>query len=156
MLSGTLEVEMAETSLLPGQLARRAGITQEALRYYERRGLLPAPVRAANGYRRYGPTAVKVIGFIKRAQGMGFTLAEIREFMEIAGNPRAKCTGVCSAIEVKLRELDAQMKALESGRRRLKRLLRSCPGDVPIRECPIVTSLTDGGAPTRAGRRISR
>lgn len=156
MVSGTLEAAMADTSFLPGQVARHAGVTQEALRYYERRGLLPAPVRAANGYRRYGESAVQVIRFIKRAQEMGFTLVEIQEVMEVARNPKAKCTGVCSAIELKLGELERRIRELESGRKRLRRLLRSCPGDVPIRECPIVGTLTDGGASARTRRKISR
>ena len=147
---------MAEMSFLPGQLARRAGVTQETLRYYERRGLLPRPTRAPNGYRRYAASAIKVIRFIKRAQELGFTLREIRGFLEVAGNPRAKCTDVCSTIELKLGELEARIGELESSKRRLRQLLRSCPGDVPVRECPIVDSLSDGGGSRGTRRRVSR
>ena len=147
---------MAETSFLRGDLARRAGVTPETLRYYERRGLLPEPVRASNGYRQYGTAALEVIRFIKRAQEMGFTLREVREFTEVARNPRAKCTGVCSAIELKLGELERRIRDLESSRKRLRQLLRSCPGDVPIRECPIVDTLTDGGSPAGTRRTIRR
>lgn len=147
---------MAETSFLTGQLARRAGVTPYTLRYYERRGLLPAPSRAPNGYRRYAASAVKVIRFIKRAQELGFTLSEVEEFLAIAGNPRAKCTGVCSAIELKLDGLKERVRELQSKKTRLQKLLAACPGDVPIRECPIVGALTGVEGATRTRRRTPR
>ncbi|HEY2923832.1 MAG TPA: heavy metal-responsive transcriptional regulator [Candidatus Eisenbacteria bacterium] len=140
---------MKETNLLPGQFARVAGITQETLRYYERRGLLPKPVRGPNGYRMYAQSAANVVTFIKRAQQLGFTLREIRDFVALAGNPRAKCTSVCSAIEFKLAELDAQAREIQSRKKKLRELLNSCPGDVPIQECPIVETLAQRG---RSGR----
>ena len=60
-----------------GEVARQAGVNVQTLRYYERRGLLREPARRSSGYREYPPHTVRLIRFIKRAQELGFTLAEI-------------------------------------------------------------------------------
>ena len=62
-----------------GEVAERAGVNVETLRYYERRGLLPAPERAPSGHRRYDEETVRFLCAIKEAQAVGFTLAEIAE-----------------------------------------------------------------------------
>ena len=59
-----------------GHLARDAGVKVQTVRYYEERGLIPAPRRSPAGYRLYGPEYVERIRFVKRAQELGFTLAE--------------------------------------------------------------------------------
>ena len=60
-----------------GEVAAEAGVNVQTLRYYERRGILARPSRTVAGYRSYSAEAVRVIRFIKRAQGLGFTLAEV-------------------------------------------------------------------------------
>jgi DNA-binding transcriptional MerR regulator len=67
-----------------GQVARRAGVNVQTLRYYERRGLLPEPARRDSGYRVYGGDAVRIVRFIKRAQEVGFSLGRGR----VAARPR--------------------------------------------------------------------
>src|SRR3954463_6260362 len=67
-----------------GELAERAGVNVETLRYYERRGLLPEPARTPNGHRRYGEDALRFVRAVKGAQALGFTLAEIEEYMRVA------------------------------------------------------------------------
>jgi DNA-binding transcriptional MerR regulator len=62
-----------------GELAEQAGVNVETLRYYERRGLLPEPVRSPGGHREYGEDAVRFVRAVKEAQTLGFTLAEIEE-----------------------------------------------------------------------------
>ncbi|MEO7474382.1 MAG: MerR family transcriptional regulator, partial [Gemmatimonadales bacterium] len=62
-------------------IAKQAGVNVQTLRFYERRGLLPQPVRLASGYRNYDRAAVRRVRFIKRAQELGFTLAEINELL---------------------------------------------------------------------------
>jgi DNA-binding transcriptional MerR regulator len=61
--------------LTPGQLARRAGVNPQTLRYYERRGLLPPPRRQESGYRAYASESLGMVRFIKRAQEVGFSLS---------------------------------------------------------------------------------
>src|SRR5690606_13565318 len=62
-----------------GQLAQQAGVAIDTVRYYERSGLLAPAARLASGYRRYGPTELKRLRFIRRAKALGFSLADIRE-----------------------------------------------------------------------------
>jgi DNA-binding transcriptional MerR regulator len=70
------------------QVAQRAGVNAQTLRYYERRGLLPDPPRTASGYRAYGPEAVRIVRFVKRAQELGFSLTEIEVLLHLAdGGP---------------------------------------------------------------------
>jgi DNA-binding transcriptional MerR regulator len=67
------------------EVAAQAQVNAQTLRYYERRGLLPEPVRTASGYRDYGDDAVRVVRFVKRAQQLGFTLNDIEDLLHLAG-----------------------------------------------------------------------
>lgn len=77
--------------LRTGELARQAGVNVETLRFYERKGLLPAPPRRASGYREYPAEAVGLVRFIRRAKELGFSLREIKELLNIRAGPRATC-----------------------------------------------------------------
>ena len=67
-----------------GEVARRAGVNVETLRYYERRGLLPEPERLPSGHRRYDEETVRFLRAIKEAQSVGFTLAEIGDYLGVS------------------------------------------------------------------------
>jgi MerR family transcriptional regulator, mercuric resistance operon regulatory protein len=72
------------------EVADRAGVNAQTLRYYERRGLLSAPPRSPSGYRDYPASAVRVLRFVKRAQELGFTLTDVAELLSLAeGGPRS-------------------------------------------------------------------
>ena len=81
-----------------GEVARRAGVSVETLRYYERRGLLPEPARMPGGHRRYAEETVRFLRAIKEAQATGFTLAEIEEFLQVVRHGRvpAACAKILS------------------------------------------------------------
>ena len=72
-----------------GEAAQRAGVNVETLRYYERRGLLPEPARAPGGHRRYDEDAVRFLRAIKDTQALGFTLAEIKDYLRAVRRGRA-------------------------------------------------------------------
>jgi MerR family copper efflux transcriptional regulator len=72
-----------------GQLARAANVSVQALRFYERKGLLAAPPRRISGYREYPPGAVQTVRFIRRAQDLGFALREVKELLALQEVPRA-------------------------------------------------------------------
>jgi DNA-binding transcriptional MerR regulator len=76
-----------EKALRIGEVAGRAGVNVQTLRFYERRGLLPEPPRRASGYREYAPESVRRVRFIKRAQELGFTLAEVEELLRLREDP---------------------------------------------------------------------
>jgi DNA-binding transcriptional MerR regulator len=88
-----------------GELARRAGVTPKAIRFYERRGILPAAKRAANRYRLYGDDAAETLRFVKQAGGLGLTLA------------------VHQLLSDKAVELDRKLKDLVDVRARIRRSL---------------------------------
>ena len=132
---------MSQRYLSSGELARKAGVNSETLRYYERRDLLPRPERTASGHRRYGPEAVALLRLIKRAQELGFTLAEIRELLRGLERPSAVCDDVCQVIEAKIGHIDHELARLRTQRVRLSRLRAACPRTRPLRECPVIVEL---------------
>lgn len=128
-----------------GAVAAAAGVNVQTLRYYERRGLLERPPRSRSGYREYGPEAVQLVRFIKRAQGLGFTLREIEGLLRLrhaGGRDRRRVLEVAVA---KLADVDERIRRLQSVRGALATLVESCAcgGSEPV--CPILEALTDEG-----------
>ncbi len=72
-----------------GQVAKKSAVGVEAIRFYERSGVIEAPPRSPGGYRQYSPEIVERIRFIQRAKGLGFSLQETRELLELCENPDA-------------------------------------------------------------------
>ncbi len=132
--------------LLVGQVARRAGVNVETLRYYERRGLLRQPPRRPSGYREYTSEDALRVGFIKRAQKLGFTLREIEQLLRLRDDRRASCDVVRSAAQAKVEDIDQKIASLKAMRRALETLVSSCESNRSARECPILEAL--GGVGT--------
>jgi DNA-binding transcriptional MerR regulator len=106
-----------------GELARRAGVTTKAVRFYERKGILPPPRRAANRYRVYGNEALDRLRFVKRAAGLGLTLAEIRDIIAIRQGGRPPCAHVHQLLRDKAAELDRKLADLLILRKRIRQSL---------------------------------
>jgi MerR family transcriptional regulator, mercuric resistance operon regulatory protein len=122
-------------------LAARAAVNPQTLRYYERRGLLAEPVRTSGGYRAYPDGAVARVRFVKRAQDLGFTLAEVETLLELAEGGPDSCARVRALAEEKITDLRrriADLQALQSG---LSRLVATCERPRAQRECPILHEL---------------
>jgi MerR family copper efflux transcriptional regulator len=103
-----------------GELAEAAGVGVDTVRFYERRGLLPAPPRTASGYRQYDDEALDRLRFILRAKELGFTLAEVDGLMP------ARFATVRSAAVAKIAALDAEAAELARVRARLELLVQTC------------------------------
>ena len=103
-----------------GELAHRAGVTAKAVRFYERKRILPVPKRAANRYRLYGDDAVVMLLFIRQATGLGLTLAEIKEIVAIRRGGRPPCAHVHRLLRGKAADLDRKLKDLLELRRRIR------------------------------------
>jgi MerR family copper efflux transcriptional regulator len=127
--------------LTTGQLARRAGVNGQTIRYYRRRGLLPEPPRSPSGYRYFPEDAVRRIRFIKRGQQLGFSLEEIKELLALRVQPGATCAQVRRRAEAKIQDVNQRIRALEVIRTALERLAASCAGRGPVSECPILENL---------------
>lgn len=138
-------------TLLIGELARRAGVTPQTVRYYEREGLLRPPPRSASGYRRYGPRAVEEIAFIKKAQALGFALEEIREVLELGRAGTAPCSRVLALARRHVREIDERIAELAKLKERLRSALArweetGAPRDCAQTLCGLIGGL-DADAP---------
>ncbi|MFQ5558135.1 MAG: heavy metal-responsive transcriptional regulator [Acidimicrobiales bacterium] len=108
--------------MLIGQLADRAAVPARTIRFYERRGLLPEPRRAANGYRVYDETALGRLRFIRSAQAAGLTLAEIGTIIDVRDEGIAPCTHVGTLLDAKLREVSERRRQLAALEAELVRL----------------------------------
>jgi DNA-binding transcriptional MerR regulator len=138
--------------LTVGQLASRAGVRPDTIRYYERAGLFPAPHRTDGDHRRYGRADVDRLLFIRGAQRLGLRLAEIRDLLAV------RDTGVCPCepAEVLLRrhvsEIDTEIARLIALRAELTGMLAvmpgpGCPDPAPGTWCPPVLQTLEGGDP---------
>lgn len=124
-----------------GELASRAGVNRETIRYYERRRLLARPARTVAGYRVFPDDAVDRLRFIKHAQALGFTLDEIRELLGLRLGERSSCDEVRTRSARKLSDVEAKIAALERIRRALGGLITACKNRQPTAPCPILESL---------------
>ncbi|MGH7196393.1 MAG: heavy metal-responsive transcriptional regulator [Candidatus Saccharimonadales bacterium] len=127
--------------MLTGEVAKRAGVNTETLRFYERKGLLAPPKRLQSGYRVYSADAVRTVRFIKRAQQLGFTLQEIKTLLELSVHRRASCKEVQTLADQKVGEVDEKIRDLLAIKAALEQLLGSCHGDDHRKDCPLLKAI---------------
>lgn len=142
---------MRRERLRIGEVAAETGVSIQTLRYYERRGLLNKPRRRASGYREYSPDVVRAVRLIKWAQGMGFTLEEIKELASLfEDRAHASAAGFRLRAESKIDEIDERIRSLQAMRSSLRALVEcTCDG-----HCPIIDAALGEGASTQALRGV--
>jgi DNA-binding transcriptional MerR regulator len=129
---------MSRNGLLVGEVVRRSGASRKALRLWEAAGILPSPRRTPSGYRLYDATALDLLAFVRRAQGLGFTLDEIKEIVEIRRAGNRPCPHVRELVRRKAATLDrrlADLVAVRDGLRALLKGWREVPGGAAV-VCP--------------------
>ena len=124
-----------------GQLAKRAKVNIQTVRYYERRGLIPEPPRLESGYRQYSQSDLARLQFIKHAKELGFTLKEISELFSLRVDPNYTCADVKRRTEAKIVDVAGKIQALQKIKEALTHLAGLCWGSGPISECPILEAL---------------
>ncbi len=125
------------TPLTIGRLARQTSVNVETVRYYQRLGLVEEPLKPYSGFRIYPTTSVDRIKFIKRAQRLGFTLAEIAELLDLG---EGRCADVRQRAESRRAQIRAQIRSLRALDTTLKELIDACRSErTPT--CPIVATL---------------
>ena len=124
-----------------GEVAAEAAVNIHTLRYYERVGLLPAPDRHPSGYRSYAPDAVRRVRFIKRAQELGFTLAEIGDLLALREQSETSCTLVETRAGATLERIDEKIRDLDRMRDALSHYVHACRSSRPLDECPLLRAL---------------
>ena len=122
-----------------GQLAKRAGVAIDTVRYYERNQLLAPAGRLASGYRRYGEAELKRLRFIRRAKTLGFSLEDIRVLLSLSDERNV--TKIKRAAQTKLNDIERRIAELERVGDGLRKLVAACPGHGRAEACPILNAL---------------
>jgi len=130
------------SSFTIGEVAKRAGIGIDTVRYYERSQVLPKPERRPSGYRQYDITDVQRLSFIRHAKELGFKLDEIRELLALSTDRERGVGGIKARAVSRLADLDARITEMQRIRRGLQVLIEACPGHGKLETCPILGALT--------------
>jgi DNA-binding transcriptional MerR regulator len=132
--------EAAPRRLKIGEVSKRSGVGIEALRFYERQGLLGRPVRTESGYRLYDESVLEQLEFVKRAQALGFSLAEIARITAESRAGHSPCAEVREIVRERLRELDERLAELKRYRKDLAAALDDWDqaGDRPGHVCGLI------------------
>lgn len=130
-------------SLTIGKLASAAGVNAQTIRYYERSGLFRAPKRTPGGYRQFGPDELRRLLFIRRAQSVGFSLAEIRELLTLRVHDPRSCVAVSRRVEAKITATQEKIRELESLLKSLNHVRASCAARKRTEDCPVLEALVD-------------
>lgn len=132
-----------EERILIGQLAARAGVNRETLRYYERRGLLKPARRTESGYRVYDRQSASRLLFIKRAQAFGFSLEEIRDLLAMKPENPRNCNRVMNMLDRKIEELGGHIREMQRFHRQLTGYRKQCGAALAEREpCPLILEVS--------------
>lgn len=109
-----------------GELAKRTALTIDAIRFYERRKLLPPPPRSTGRFRLYTPDDIERLRFVRRMQHLGFSLEEIKQLMSIRADKAHACAAVQQFLKTKLAEVTVKVRELQQLEAELKADLRKC------------------------------
>jgi MerR family transcriptional regulator, copper efflux regulator len=123
-----------------GIVAKKVGLSVDAIRFYERNALLrPAP-RTEGGFRQYGEDDLETLGFIRRVQSLGFKLSEIRSLLNLPGSRLQPCAPVRRKLQQKLADVRQKLAQLQKLEGELQVALRSCDKELRKRpaHCPIL------------------
>jgi MerR family transcriptional regulator, copper efflux regulator len=149
-----VDEEEGRRMLKIGEVSKRSGIGIEALRFYEKSGLLDSPARTFSGYRVYGEEVLERLSFIKRAQALGFSLDEIRRIVDDARRGESPCDEVREIVQRRMTELDGRLRELHRYRKELKDTLEEWDkvGRAPGHVCGLIEgSHIDHAAHEKAG-----
>ncbi len=126
------------TAMKIGEVARRSGTGIETIRFYEREGLPPPPQRRPSGYRQYDGATVGRLDYIRRAKELGFTLAEIRELLELSFAAHAGCDHIRQRAEAKIADIETRIRSLQQMKRALGKIVERCRKKNAAQDCPLV------------------
>jgi MerR family transcriptional regulator, mercuric resistance operon regulatory protein len=136
-----------------GQVAAKAGVHKETIRYYQGLGLVEEPVRQPRSVRRYGDATVARLHFIKRAQQLGFTLDEVKRLLLLEDGQN--CGETRKLAEQKLALIRERIADLDRMRRVLEGLVTECERGGRPRRCPIISTLSEGLQAPSASRKAN-
>jgi MerR family transcriptional regulator, Zn(II)-responsive regulator of zntA len=118
-----------------GEVASQVGVATSAIRFYEDKGLIPAPRRTESGYRDYHPAVVERLEFIRSGQAVGLTLRELHQVLQIRDQGEAPCRHVTELLDARIHDVNERIKDLQTLRRDLTALREQATGFDPV-DCP--------------------
>lgn len=123
-----------------GCVAKKIGLTPDAIRFYERNALLRRAPRTEGGFRQYSEDDLEILGFIRRVQSLGFKLSEIRSLLNLRGSRLQPCAPVRRKLQGKLADVRQKLANLQKLEGELQVALRNCDREVRKRcaHCPIL------------------
>jgi len=142
-------MKTASSLVAIGLVSKRTGCNIETVRYYERVGLLPAPVRSPGGYRLYGDKHLKRLTFVRRARSLGFSIDEIRTLLRLADERKQPCAEVRVVAAAHLEDVRAKIADLRAMERVLSETVARCAIGKQS-ECPLIEALYRGDSRPRA------
>src|SRR5215471_9833482 len=124
-----------------GMVARKVGLSVDAIRFYERNALLRRAPRTEGGFRQYGADVLETLAFIRRVQGLGFKLDEIRSLLSLRGSRMQPCAPVRRRLQEKLSDVQRKLADLQKLEKELRLALRSCDKEMRKQHarCPILS-----------------
>jgi Hg(II)-responsive transcriptional regulator len=130
-------------SMKIGEVAKRSGVGIETIRFYEREGLLQEPARRPSGYRQYDDSTIHRLEYISRAKELGFTLAEIRDLLELSFAAHAGCVHIRRRAEAKITDIEDKIRHLQRMKRSLRSIVNRCRTKDSPHDCPLVHGAHD-------------
>lgn len=129
--------------LTVSQLAKATDVRADTVRYYERIGMIGETERTGAGYRKFDEQAAERVRFIKNAQGMGFTLDEIKQLLELASDERSEdCSAIRDFARQKVADLESQIRQMRAFKSELETLADSCSDEgQPLESCKILARM---------------
>lgn len=121
-------------------VAKKTGLTSKAIRFYEEKGLVTAPLRSDNGYRSYTQKHLDELTLLRQARQVGFNLEECRELVNLFNDPARHSSDVKARTLQKVADIEKVISELQGMRQQLMALADSCPGDDSA-DCPIINNL---------------
>src|SRR6266852_746905 len=130
-----------------GIVAKKIGLSVDAIRFYERNALMPSAARTEGGFRQYGESDIETLAFIRRVQGLGFKLSEIRSLLNLRGSRLQPCAPVRRRLQAKLIDVGRKLADLQKLEQELRSALRSCDKELRKQDahCPILRKETNPG-----------
>ena len=145
---------LARSSMKIGEVSKVSGIGIEALRFYERSGLLGKPVRSSSGYRLYDEGILERLAFIKKAQTLGFSLDEIKKIISDAQSGASPCDDVREIVRRRLKEVEERIKEMQRYRKELANTLEEWDqvGRAPGHICGLIEATEMENSPSNSSK----
>lgn len=126
-----------------GDLSRRTGVKVPTIRYYEKEGLLEAPVRTEGNQRRFSERDLDRLGFIRHARDLGLPMAAVRELLELGSHPDQPCADADRIAAEQLSAVRRRIAQLRQLEKELARIAASCDGSQQVCDCNVLKAFGD-------------